>query len=104
MPGELILRRALTLVTRSFALQEKALNFRVFFEPMLRARTIPKAELADQERLLPPLREGEELKTKTLEPNERQTQPSPRYTEGSLIKELNPAVSGVLAPGPRSLS
>jgi DNA topoisomerase-1 len=40
------------------------------------------------EKLLPKLAEGETLETKAFEPLDRTTQPPPRYTEGSLIKEL----------------
>jgi DNA topoisomerase-1 len=38
--------------------------------------------------LLPDLSEGEELSFEQLEPKQHYTQPPPRYSEGSLIKEL----------------
>ena len=48
----------------------------------------PAAELAGREKLLPKLAQGEPVVTKSCEALERNTQPPPRYTEGSLIKEL----------------
>jgi DNA topoisomerase-1 len=37
---------------------------------------------------LPPLREGQQLELKALRPEQRFTQPPPRYTEATLVKEL----------------
>ena len=48
----------------------------------------PDAELAGREKLLPKLAQGEQVVTKQCEALERNTQPPARYTEGSLIKEL----------------
>ena len=48
----------------------------------------PEAELADREKFLPKLKVGETLKTLGLESLEHTTQPPARFTEGSLIKEL----------------
>jgi DNA topoisomerase I len=48
----------------------------------------PEAELGDQERVLPPLAEGESVRCQGLEPQEHRTQPPARYSEASLIKEL----------------
>ncbi|MBP5230771.1 MAG: type I DNA topoisomerase, partial [Clostridia bacterium] len=45
-------------------------------------------ENGEREEILPPLREGEELKEKSLTPAQKFTQPPQRYTEGSLIKVL----------------
>jgi DNA topoisomerase-1 len=38
--------------------------------------------------VLPPLQEGQRLDLKALRPDQRFTQPPPRYTEGTLVKEL----------------
>ena len=48
----------------------------------------PEAELADREKILPRLEVGEALDIRKMEALEHETQPPPRYTEGSLIKEL----------------
>ena len=42
----------------------------------------------DQETILPPLKQGELLNCKRLLPNEHQTKPPARFTEASLVKEL----------------
>jgi len=42
----------------------------------------------DDEVLLPDLKEGEELSLDRIEPGQHFTQPPPRYSEGTLIKEL----------------
>lgn len=44
--------------------------------------------LAEQERLLPGVRVGEEVQTLEIRPVEHHTQPPPRLTEASLVKEL----------------
>lgn len=38
--------------------------------------------------MLPPLREGERLELKVLRPDQKFTQPPPRFTEATLVKEL----------------
>ena len=42
----------------------------------------------DEERRLPPLKEGDALKLDTVTPNQHFTQPPPRFTEASLVKRL----------------
>src|SRR5262249_55648927 len=42
----------------------------------------------DATRALPPLSEGERLKLQKLDPKQHFTQPPPRFTEASLVKEL----------------
>ena len=48
----------------------------------------PEAELADQERLLPTLREGETVPVASAEAKSHDTQPPDRYSEATLIKKL----------------
>jgi DNA topoisomerase-1 len=48
----------------------------------------PEAELADQERILPPLAEGEVVPVTSAEANGHDTQPPDRYSEATLIKKL----------------
>jgi DNA topoisomerase-1 len=45
-------------------------------------------KLKRDEKILPRAKEGEELKLLKMEPQQNYTQPPPRYTEGSLVKEL----------------
>ena len=42
----------------------------------------------DEERRLPPLKEGDALKLESVTPNQHFTQPPPRFTEASLVKKL----------------
>ncbi len=48
----------------------------------------PEAELADQERLLPPLREGETASLTAADAKGHDTKPPDRYSEATLIKKL----------------
>jgi DNA topoisomerase-1 len=48
----------------------------------------PEAELADQERILPSLREGEMVPVESAESKGHDTQPPDRYSEATLIKKL----------------
>ena len=48
----------------------------------------PDAELEDREAILPPLEEGATVACRELQPSGHTTQPPARYTEASLVKEL----------------
>ena len=48
----------------------------------------PEAELADQERILPPMKEGELVPVQSAEAKGHDTQPPDRYSEATLIKKL----------------
>jgi DNA topoisomerase-1 len=48
----------------------------------------PDAELEDREVILPPLETGDPVQCRTIEPSSHATQPPARYTEASLVKEL----------------
>lgn len=71
-----------------FRASGKTIEFPGFLRAYVEGSDDPEAELADREKLLPPIEEGEELDTVNLEPLEHTTQPPARFTEGSLIKEL----------------
>ncbi|MEZ0261796.1 MAG: type I DNA topoisomerase [Alphaproteobacteria bacterium] len=45
-------------------------------------------DAADEERRLPPLKEGDALKLEDVTPHQHFTQPPPRFTEASLVKKL----------------
>jgi DNA topoisomerase-1 len=45
-------------------------------------------EASEQEQILPPLKQGEDLKLQAVHPEQHFTQPPPRYTEASLVKKL----------------
>jgi len=72
----------------TFRASGKTIEFPGFLRAYVDGTDDPSAELADKERLLPKLAEKDQLETKSLEPLDRTTQPPARYTEGTLIKEL----------------
>ncbi len=45
-------------------------------------------DVAEEERRLPPLKEGDALTLDSVTPNQHFTQPPPRYTEASLVKKM----------------
>lgn len=45
-------------------------------------------DVAEEERRLPPLKEGDTLKLEDVTPSQHFTQPPPRYTEASLVKKM----------------
>lgn len=58
-----------------------------FMRVYLEAQDDAKAD-ADEDRLLPPLEEGEQVDLKELTCNQHFTEPPPRYSEATLIKSL----------------
>ncbi|MEM1225185.1 MAG: type I DNA topoisomerase [Planctomycetota bacterium] len=64
----------------------------ILFEGFLRAYVEgsddPEAELADKERLLPPVSEEDPLTVSTLDPKSHTTQPPARFSEASLTRTL----------------
>lgn len=66
----------------------KASGFSVRFDGYTRLYTKAVDNEEEQETNLPRLEEGEHLTMKELKPNQHFTQPPPRYTEATLIREL----------------
>ena len=71
-----------------FAASGKVIRFAGFLRAYVEGSDDPEAELADQERILPPLAVGDAIDAESLAPRSHATQPPARYTEASLIKEL----------------
>ena len=74
--------------TASFAVSGKVITFPGFLRAYVEGSDDPDAELEDQERILPPLREGQTLQGLSAEPQGHETKPLARYTEASLVREL----------------
>jgi len=72
----------------SFRATGSTIEFPGYLRAYVEGSDDPDQELADRERILPELRVGENLETSTLEAISHETQPAARFTEGSLIKEL----------------
>ncbi len=66
----------------------KNIEFAGYLRAYVEGADDPDAELADKEILLPAVEEGDPLNCVQLEPKGHSTQPPPRFTESSLIKEL----------------
>jgi DNA topoisomerase-1 len=71
-----------------FEVRGKTIDFPGYLRAYVEGSDDPDAELADQERLLPPVREGDPLECLSLEPKGHTTQPPARYTEASLVQAL----------------
>jgi DNA topoisomerase I len=71
-----------------FRASGKTIEFAGFLRAYVEGSDDPESDLADQEKILPKLSNGETLDTKSLDALEHTTQPPARFTEGSLIKEL----------------
>ena len=71
-----------------FAASGKTITFYGFLKAYVEGADDPDAELDDNQRRLPPLAERDPLTALQLAPAEHATRPPARYTEASLIKEL----------------
>ncbi len=74
--------------TAVFAASGKVITFPGFLRAYVEGSDDPDAELEDQERVLPPLRQGQELDALAVEARGHETQPPARFTEASLVREL----------------
>ncbi len=90
-----IRRVTLRLVATSSADEEatfqasgRTIEFPGYLRAYVEGADDPEAELEDRETLLPPLEEGETVECRELRPSGHATQPPARYTEASLVKEL----------------
>ncbi len=71
-----------------FAASGKVIGFYGFLKAYVEGSDDPEAELDDNQRRLPALAEGDPLTALSLAAAEHATRPPARYTEASLIKEL----------------
>lgn len=71
-----------------FKASGKTIEFPGFLRAYVEGSDDPESDMADMEKVLPKLTQGEKLNTSALEALEHITQPPARFTEGSLIKEL----------------
>ena len=71
-----------------FQARGKSIDFPGFLRAYVEGSDDPRATLADQEVVLPPVEEGDGVSPERLEAEEHVTQPPPRLTEASLVKTL----------------
>ncbi len=85
--------RRVTVLVRAddavFRASGKTIEFAGFMRAYVEGSDDPGAALADQDRLLPPLEVEQALATRELKPEGHETKPPARYTEASLVKELD---------------
>jgi DNA topoisomerase-1 len=74
--------------TATFSVSGKVITFAGFLRAYVEGADDPDAELEDQERVLPAMSRGERLNPVRIEPRQHVTIPPARFTEASLIKEL----------------
>ena len=74
--------------TAVFTTSGKVLTFPGFLRAYVEGSDDPDAELEDQEKVLPPLAAGDPMIARSAEAKEHTTQPPFRFTEASLVKEL----------------
>ncbi|HEU5302087.1 MAG TPA: type I DNA topoisomerase [Acidimicrobiia bacterium] len=72
----------------TFQATGRTIEFPGYLRAYVEGADDPDAELDDREALLPPLSEGDDARCTALEPSGHTTQPPARYTEASLVKEL----------------
>ena len=66
----------------------RVLRFAGFLRVYVEGRDDPRTRAEDEERFLPKLSQGETVEVASAEPNGHTTQPPARYTEASLVREL----------------
>ncbi|GAA1752481.1 type I DNA topoisomerase [Streptomonospora arabica] len=71
-----------------FSATGKVITFHGFLKAYVEGSDDPEAELDDRERRLPPLEEDDPLKAEDIAAEGHSTRPPARYTEASLVKEL----------------
>ncbi|WP_017569354.1 type I DNA topoisomerase [Nocardiopsis halotolerans] len=71
-----------------FTATGKVITFHGFLKAYVEGSDDPAADLDDRERRLPAMSEGDPLKAENLEPEGHSTRPPARYTEATLVKEL----------------
>ncbi|MEU0598374.1 type I DNA topoisomerase [Streptomyces sp. NPDC006393] len=71
-----------------FSASGKTITFHGFLKAYVEGADDPNAELDDRERRLPQVREGDPLSAEEITADGHSTKPPARYTEASLVKEL----------------
>ena len=74
--------------TAIFSSNGKVIEFPGFLKVYVEDIDDPNKERDDKELILPPMKEGGSVNGKEFTPNQHFTKPSPRFTEASLVKEL----------------
>jgi DNA topoisomerase-1 len=71
-----------------FSASGKTINFDGFLRAYVQGSDETNGDVEDEERVLPPLRQGDKFDPQLIEPKKHTTVPPARFTEAALIKEL----------------
>jgi DNA topoisomerase-1 len=71
-----------------FSASGRSIEFPGFLRAYVEGADDPDAELEDRESPVPPVQEGDQARCESLAPSGHTTQPPARFTEASLVKEL----------------
>ncbi len=71
-----------------FRASGRTIEFPGFFRAYVEGSDDPEAALEDRDQPLPPLKKGDRLHCRQLEPQRHETRPPARYTEATLVKTL----------------
>jgi DNA topoisomerase-1 len=74
--------------TAVFTTSGKVITFDGFYRAYVASSDDPRDEREDKEKILPKMSVGQRLTVDNIEPTSHTTQPPARYTEASLVKEL----------------
>ncbi len=74
--------------TFRFTATGKVVDFPGFLRAYVEGSDDPTAELADKDKILPPMAKGDPLTAKKISPDEHRTNPPARLTEASLVQML----------------
>jgi len=92
VPGDVLTSPAMlaadAIKTTEFSASGKIINFYGFLKAYVESNDDQAADRDDQERRLPALAERQALNALRIDPAEHSTKPPARYTEASLVKEL----------------
>lgn len=79
---------SITVDDAEFRASGRRVLFPGFFRAYVEGADDPAAALDDQEMILPPLKTGQVLDCRAVEPQGHETSPPPRYTDATLVKAL----------------
>jgi DNA topoisomerase-1 len=71
-----------------FVTSGKVITFPGFIRAYVEGADDPRADMPDKEKLLPRLSTGQQMAAEEVAATDHTTQPTPRYTEATLVKEL----------------
>jgi DNA topoisomerase-1 len=74
--------------TARFRASGRTISFPGYLRAYVEGADDPEAELADKEKILPPLKVGQRIDICEISTHGHETQPPARYSEGTLIKQL----------------